>query len=309
MQKLISLVIPVYNEEGNIERLINSLNEQLPSDVYDFEYILVNDGSKDNSFNVLKEFTDDSHVKIINFSRNFGKEAAILAGLDHAKGDASIIIDADLQMPISYIDEMLMFWQEGYKLVLTYKTNRDKGLKNKMASKYYDVFNKLSDHHIIKDALDFQLMDKSVVKTIVCMRERNRFLKGITGFIGYNYKIIPVEIVERESGKSSFGNFSTLFSYAFKSFVIHSNVPLKISIITGSIISFVSFLYLIYIIVNTLIGNTAGSGYASLMCVTLFMFGIVLLFLGIIGYYVGFIYDEVKARPNYIIEDKINFED
>lgn len=308
MKKLISLVIPVYNEEGNIKRLITSLNQQLPLDVYEFEYILVNDGSKDNSLQILKKYQNDSHVKIINFSRNFGKEAAILAGLDHTSGDASIIIDADLEMPISYIDEMLMFWQEGYKLVFTYRSNRKTNFKSNMASKYYDVFNKMSDHDIIKDALDFQLMDKSVVKTITSMRERNRFLKGITGFIGYNYKAISVEIVDRESGKSSFGNFSTLFSYTLNSFVIHSNVPLKISIIIGTILSFFSFIFPIFNIVSALSGDNTGNGYASLMSVILFMFVIVLLFLGIVGYYIGFFYEEVKRRPN-LVDEKINIED
>lgn len=170
------------------------------SDVYDFEFIFINDGSSDDTFNKLKTNQDNNMVKVLNFSPNFGKENAMLAGLDYASGDASIFIDADLQMPIKYINEMLMFWQEGYKLVLTYKSNRNKGLKSKLASSYYDVFNKISDHQILKDALDLQLMDKSVVEIMTSISERNRFLKGIMGFIGYNYKVIPVEITERKEG-------------------------------------------------------------------------------------------------------------
>lgn len=306
--KLISMIIPCYNEEDNIDTLMVELAKELPHDLYNFEYLMINDGSNDKTFDKLKTYQDNKQVKIINFSRNFGKETAMLAGLDYASGDATIIIDADLQMPLSYVSEMLLYWQEGYKLVLSHKEVRKQSLKGKMASKYYDVYNKISKHKINKDALDFQLMDREVVKVLTSIRERNRFLKGLTGYLGFKNISIPVQIEDRTQGVSKFSGFSTLSSYALDSFIIHSSYPLKLMLKIGLLISSLSFIYMIYIIVNSLVTGISASGYASLMSIMLFMFGVVILFLGIIGYYIGFMYEEIKQRPNYIVEDAINFD-
>ncbi|MDF9866679.1 glycosyltransferase involved in cell wall biosynthesis [Bacilli bacterium PM5-3] len=306
MKKIVSIIAPCYNEEGNINDFYDELNKQLTPLAYDFEFVFVNDGSKDQTLNILKTLArSDNRIKVVDFSKNFGKEAAILAGLDYASGEAAIIIDADLQMPVTKIKDLIELWQEGNKLVLTYKNERKKGLKSFLATKYYDVYNYLSDDKIIKNALDFQIMDREVIDVICSMRERSRFFKGITGFIGYNYKMIPIEINDRTSGESKFGGFKTLFNYAFRSFAIHSDIPLKIALKIGTVISMVGFIYMLYIFFKTLIKGVDVSGYASLIIVMLFMFGIVLLILGIMGYYIALIYNEVKQRPNYIVNEVI----
>ncbi|MEG0283913.1 MAG: glycosyltransferase family 2 protein [Erysipelotrichales bacterium] len=309
MSKLVSVIIPCYNEEENISNLYNELIEKLNKSV-SYEFLFVDDGSKDKTTNEVQTLgEEDKRVKLIDFSRNFGKEAAMLAGLDYAAGDAAVIIDADLQMPVATINDLIKLWQEGNKLVLTYKTRRKKGLKSKLATKYYDVFNNISDTQIQNDALDFQIMDREVINTICSMRERTRFFKGITGYIGYDFKIIPVDISERTAGESSFSSSKTLFSYAFKSIALYSDLPLKFSIIIGGITAFISFLYLIFIVFNTLINGIGVPGYASTLAIMMFLFSIVLIILGVMGYYISLIYNEVKQRPNYIVNETKNIEE
>lgn len=307
--ELISLIIPCHNEEGNIVKLMDSFTKTLVDLSVNFEYIFVNDGSNDRTIDIIDQLaSEQDNIKIIDFSRNFGKEAAILAGLDYCVGDAAIIIDADLQMPVKYIIDFIEQWRKGNKLVLSFKQNRSKGFKSYLASKYYDVFNRISETQILKDALDFQLMDREVIDVICSMRERSRFFKGITGFIGYDYQVIPVEIENRVSGNSDFSGLSGLFSYAFKSFAIHSDVPLKIAIKVGAIIASISFIYLFYILFDTLKNGNPTDGYASTITIMLFMFSIIILFLGIIGYYLGLVYNELKQRPNYIIKNSKNID-
>lgn len=299
----ISIIIPSHNEEGNVELLVKELNNILSFDGLEYEYLFVNDGSKDKTAEIVNELTKtEPRVRLIDFSRNFGKEAAMIAGLDNCIGDAAVIIDADLQMPVHYINDLVKYWQHGEKLVLTYRDNRETGLKSQMASKYYDFFNNLSKTQIVKDALDFQIMDREIIDIICNMREKNRFFKGMTGYLGFSPRIIPVTMEERHAGKSSFGSFKRLFSYAFESFAIYSNEPLFAAIKLGITISILSFIYLIYIVVRTLVFGVEVGGYASLMSVMLFMFGVVISFLGVLGYYVGLIYTEVKNRPIYIKE-------
>lgn len=303
--KRISIIIPCYNEEGNIDKLIQSLNKELKKG-YKYEYLFINDGSQDKTLAKIKKHTKDKKVKYLDFSRNFGKEAAILAGLDYATGDAAIIVDADLEMPIRYVNDMIGLWEEGNKLVLTYRSNRRSNLKSKLAQKYYKVFNKMSDTKILIDAMDFQLMDREVVDVIVKFRERTRFFKGISGFIGYDYAVIPVKSVVRQHGKSKFSGFGTLFNYGFQSLATYSDVPLRIAIKIGGFVAVLAVAFLLYTIINTLVNGISVNGYASLMSVLLFMFAFILLFLGIIGYYLSLMYNEIKARPNYIIKDQAN---
>lgn len=307
--KLVSIIIPCHNEEGNITNLMNAFDVTLKDLTVNFEFVFVNDGSKDKTIEMINELAvNDKRVKVIDLSRNFGKEAAILAGMDYCTGDAAIVMDADLQMPVRYIIDFVDLWLKGNKLVLSFKTSREKGLKSKLASKYYDVFNKISDTEILKDALDFQLMDREVVDVICSMRERTRFFKGITGFIGYDYQIIPVEIEQRKSGKSDFSGFRSLFDYAFKSFALHSDAPLRVAIKIGALVAIVSFMYLVYIIIDTLVNGNPTHGYASTITIMLFMFSLLILFLGIIGYYLGLVYNELKQRPNYIVKDSKNID-
>lgn len=310
--KKINFVIPCHNEEGNISLFIKSANEILNHEKYYFTYTFVNDGSKDNTLQELKEIAkDNKNIKILNFSRNFGKESAILAGLDYSlKYDATIIIDADLEMPLQYANEMLNFWEQGKKLVVSYRDNRKTGaIKGKLANKFYVIYNKMSDNDIVENALDFQLMDKMIVREIVRFREYNRFFKGITGYIGYEREIIGVSMEERINGTSSFGSFFRLTTYAIKGIAVHSTVLLLLSMLMGIILAFVGAIYFVYIILDKIFFTNAVDGWASLMCMILLFSGVVLISLGIIGYYLGLIYSEVKQRPIYLIQDEINMSD
>ncbi|MDR1781726.1 MAG: glycosyltransferase family 2 protein [Bacilli bacterium] len=301
--KKISIIVPCHNEEKNIFPFIEKINSDLNNVKDELEIIFVNDGSVDKTIEVInKVIKNDSRVKALDFSRNFGKEAAILAGMDYCEGDAAIIIDADLQMPIHYINDLIKLWHDGNKLVLTYKTKRSEGFKSKLAAKYYDVYNKMSNDKILNDALDFQIMDREVIDVICSMRERVRFFKGLTGYVGYKYQIIPINIEERKEGTSDFSGLSRLFNYAFKSLAVHSNFPLILGLRAGFFVSVVALIYMIYIIIKTMIKGVAVPGYASIIVIMLFMFAFVLCILGILGYYIGLVYQECKDRPNYIID-------
>lgn len=306
---MLSIIVPCYNEEKNLDDLINGFDHLLFSMGLEYEYVLVNDGSTDGTIGKLLELSKKNiYVKVVDFSRNFGKEAAILAGLDYCSGDAAIIIDADLQMPIKYIKDLYELWKQGNKLVLTYKVNRKSGLRSLFSSKYYDFYNGISEAPILKDALDFQIMDRQVIDVICSFRERSRFFKGITGYIGYNYKVIPIEIVDRKEGESRF-SVKNLFEYAFISMFIHSDAPLKIIIKIGIFISFAAFIYMLYVLIRTIVIGVEVSGYASTMIIMLFMFGLIFLVLGVMSYYIGLIYNEVKNRPNYIVDETYNIKD
>ncbi len=309
--KTINFVIPCYNEEGNIELFYDEVKKIVNNLNYEFTYTFVNDGSSDKTFDELKNLANKDHaVKVINFSRNFGKEAAILAGLDYStQYDASILIDADLEMPLKYAVMMIEYWENGKKLVTTYRDNRRGGIKNNLAKKFYLVYNKLSDSAIEEEALDFQLMDKEIVKEIVKFREYNRFFKGITGYIGYDREVMGISTEVRQNGSSSFGSFSRLFSYAFKGIAVHSTVLLAMSAILGMIMSGIGLLYFIYIVIDKILFSSAVAGWSSLMSIMLIFFGVVLIILGIMGYYIGLIYTEVKHRPIYLVQDEINMED
>lgn len=296
--KLVSVIIPCHNEEGNVDKLFAEFNNILRKDV-NWEFIFVNDGSMDNTVAKVKGIAADKRVKLVDFSRNFGKEIAMIAGLDYATGDAAVIIDADLQMPVRYINDFVDEWNNGTKLVLSKKQGRTKSLKSKLSSKYYTVYDSMTNDKILKDALDFQLMDRQIIDDICKMRELRRYFKGITGYVGYKYSIIEIEIDKRNSGESDYASYKSLFRYALRSFVIGSTLPLKISIIGGMVISFGAFAYMIFTIVNTLAFGIDVPGYSSLMVVLLFGFGITYILIGILGLYIGNIYEEVKGRPLY----------
>ena len=307
--KTISIIIPCHNEEENIEKLYKELEIVRNNLTYDLEYIFINDGSKDETTKEIKDISCDKRVKMIDFSKNFGKEAAIMAGLDASVKDAAIVIDADLQMPVKYIYDLIEEWENGFKLVLTYKESRRKGLKSFLARKYYTVYNNITNGDILPDALDFQLMDREVIDTICSFREKNRFFKGLTGLIGYDFTAIPIVIEKRTAGESDFSNYKQLFSYAISSLVPHSTVPLVISTYIGFFTAIFGLLFMLYTIITTYIGGTAGSGYATVISLILLFFGLILIILGVIGYYIGMIYEEVKNRPIYIVKQTINFED
>lgn len=301
--KKIDIIIPCYNEEKNIKLIFDELNKVTEQLEYEFKYLFINDGSKDLTKDEVKKLRPKNRVKLLDFSRNYGKEAALLAGLDYSDADATIIIDADLQMPVAYILEMIEKWENGTKLVLTSKARRSRGLKSFLAKKYYMVHNSVTHTNILQDALDFQLMDRQVVNSLQLYREKTRFFKGITGSIGYDYEVIKIEIKDRENGSSSFSSFNTLFNYAFVGIAANSTFPLILGVYAGIIVSLSSFLYIIFLITQTLVFGIDVPGYASTISFISFFSGLILIILGIIGYYIGLIYEEVKCRPNYIIRE------
>lgn len=302
--KQINIIAPIYNEQDNIKVLHSELAAFAAKHAsYNFKFVFVNDGSSDDSHKRILEI-DDERLVYIKFSRNFGKESAMIAGLDYSRdADAATIIDSDLQMPIRYVSDMISNWEQGTKLTICKKEARDTSkLKGFLAQKYYGVFAKMSNNDIVEDALDFVFMDKQVIGEIIANREANRFFKGIVASVGFDYQVLEIEIDERTSGESSYGSFKQLFSYAFVSIASYSKIPLYFAIYLGSFTALFSFVYGLYVVISYLIHGNDVPGYSTLLCVILFMSGILLVVLGIIGYYIGLILDEVKNRPLYVVD-------
>lgn len=305
--KKISIIVPCYNEEKNISNFLQEARKILV-DGYEYEYIFIDDGSKDNTVRKIKSLAkEDSNVKLISFSRNYGKDTALRAGLDYCSGCAAITVDADLQMPLEYINEMLVLWEQGNKLVTTTKYRKTEGIKSGGANLFYKIYNRLAKHELNENALDFQLMDRKVVDAIKEHNEGKVFFKGLTASLGFTSTNIEIQIAARVEGQSKFGGFKQLFSYASYSLITDTTFFLNLGIYIGVLGAFGSLIYGIFIAVDTLIVGNPVSGWASLMVAVLMMGSLILIVLGIIGLYIGRIYEEVKKRPVYIIEEKINF--
>ncbi|MBE9222217.1 glycosyltransferase family 2 protein [Cyanobacterium stanieri LEGE 03274] len=306
----LSLLVPCYNEQDNLDYLFQKLTEVLDSLNIVYEIICINDGSKDNTLLKLIEYRmHNSDVKIINLSRNFGKEAAMTAGLDYAKGKAVIPIDADLQDPPELIKQFWFKWLEGYDVVYGVRIDR-KGESwiKKMTSKYfYRFIGKISDTPIPEDTGDYRLMDQKVVQALKQMPERNRFMKGLFSWVGYKQTAIYFSREPRQSGKSRF-NYWKLWNFAIDGITSFSSIPLKIWSYFGLIVSFLGLIYGSFLIIRTLISGVEVPGYASTIVTILFLGGIQLITLGILGEYTGRIYQEVKQRPIYLVQETYGFE-
>lgn len=304
---MLEIIIPCYNEEENIELIYNKINETLENIKHTF--IFINDGSTDNTSKALKKLfeKDQEHVRVINFSRNFGKESAIYAGLTHSKGDYSCIIDADLQQNPKYLVKMYKFLEENSEydsIVMCQKQNK----KRFFQKCFYKIMDKLTDIHIESGASDFRMFRKKVVKAIIEISEKNRFSKGIFSYVGFNTYYDKYTVDDRKHGTTKWSKIK-LFNYATNGIVSFSTKPLRLVTYIGIITSFIAFLYLAFILVQTFINGKSVPGYASLMCVILFLGGIIIISLGIIGEYVGKIYNETKNRPIYISEEKLGFDE
>lgn len=310
MEKL-SIIVPCYNEEKVINifynetiKIVNKITSK-----FDYEFIFVDDGSKDNTLNLLKSIKEkDNNVKIVSFSRNFGKEAGIYAGLINSSGDYVVIMDADLQHPPELILPMLeSIVDEGYDTVTTKRINR-KGepfIKSFFSKMFYKVMSKIVDFELVQGAQDFRMMKREVVNAILSLKEYNRFSKGIFSWVGFKVKYIEMENKERAAGETKWG-FKSLFKYAIEGIVSFSTTPLKISTILGVLISFISILFAVIIVIQTLAYGKDVPGYASIITAVLFMGGIQLVSLGIISEYISKMYLEIKDRPKYIVREKLD---
>lgn len=310
VKKLISIIVPCYNEEEGLEIFFTELNKVINNiKNYNFEILFVDDGSKDNTAIIIRNLSEKySNIKYITFSRNFGKESAMLSGLKNSTGDLVVIMDADLQHPPKLISKMIEGIEEGYDSVATRRKNR-KGepiIRSYFAKKFYKIINKTSKVSITEAATDYRLMDRKMVNAVLSLSEYHRFTKGLFEWVGFKTKWIEIDNVERVAGTTTW-SFWGLFTYAIEGIVSFSVAPLKIASVLGVLISSSSFLYAIYIIIRTLLLGKDVPGYASLLCIILFMGGIQLISIGIIGEYLSRTYLEVKGRPHYIT-DKTNIE-
>lgn len=301
---IISIIAPCYNEEETIEPFLRRIEEILTQINEPYEIVFINDGSRDNTLNVLLNAKQNfKNIRIINFSRNFGKEAALTAGLDKARGKAAIPIDVDLQDPPELIKDLVARWREGYDVVLAKRADRtsDSFAKRVSADLFYKLNGKISNVDIPNNVGDFRLMSKRVVEALKQLPENQRFMKGLFAWVGF--KTVAIEYVreKREAGQSSFNGWK-LWNFALDGITSFSTLPLRIWLYIGALVSFLSFLYGSFIILKTLIFGVDLPGYASLAVIMLFLGGIQLIGIGILGEYIGRIYSESKRRPSYIIE-------
>lgn len=304
--KIVTILIPAYNEEEVIGSLFDRL-DGLANSIknYKFEFLFVNDGSRDNTLEIIKsQAKKDSRVSYINLSRNFGKEIAMIAGIDHVRGDAMVIIDADLQDPPELIPEMIKHWEEGYDDVYARRSSREgeTWLKKKTSEMYYKILQSSTNIPIQIDTGDFRLLDRRCIDALKQFRESQRNTKALFSWIGYKKKEILYNRDPRLAGTTKW-NYRKLSNLAIDDITSFTTAPLRIATITGLLISAISFLYIIYLLVRPLFGVSTGTGYSSTLAVILFMGGVQMLFLGIIGEYIGRIFNETKNRPLYFIEE------
>ena len=304
-KKLITALIPAYNEEDCIYELYNRVTNVLKGlNNYDYEILIINDGSKDNTIFILEELHNkDNHVQYVNLARNYGKETAMAAGFDYAKGDVVVILDADLQTPPELIPEMLKYYEEGYDDVYGRRKSRDDEsfLKRFGTKLYYKALQSLTRVDILKNTSDFRMLSRKAVEALKKYREHNRYTKGIFALIGLNKKEFLYEPAARFAGRSKW-NYFNLFNLAIEGITSFSTFPLRLSSILGFVTALVGFLYIIFLIIKTLMFGADIKGYPTLLSVIIFLGGIQLLSLGVIGEYLGRIFNEVKNRPLYLVE-------
>ena len=306
----LSVVVPLYNEELNIDYLFERLLSVLDRLKMKYEIVCVNDGSRDNTLERLVDYhRRNQAIKVINLSRNFGKEVALSAGLDYASGDAVVPIDADLQDPPELIQELVAKWQEGYEVVYATRRSREgeSWAKRFSANAFYRVIQKISHVSIPRDTGDFRLLDRRVVEAIKRTPERTRFMKGLFASVGFKQDSVLFDRPQRYQGKTSW-NYWRLWNFAIDGITSFSFVPLKVWSYLGILISMLSFIYATFLVIRTLILGIDVPGYASIMVAVLFLGGVQLVSLGIIGEYLGRVYEEVKGRPLYLVREAYGFE-
>lgn len=300
--KKISILIPCYNEEACLPLLYEQLvklPEMAPG--YDWEFLFINDGSRDKTLDVLAGLREkDERVCYVDLSRNYGKEVAMLAGFDYVTGDCMVIMDADLQHPPQVIPEMIAKWEAGYDDVYARRINRGKEsfLRKKLSLWYYKLLSKSTRVDVLPNVGDFRLLDRSCIEALKEMRESNRYTKGMYCYIGYKKTYVDFEPAERAAGTSTW-SYAALFRLAIEGIMSYTTMPLRISTIMGLVVSLIAFVYMTVMIIKTLVVGDPVQGFPTLLTVILFLGGIQLLSLGIIGEYLGRVYVETKNRPVY----------
>ncbi len=308
----LSVIIPCKNEEGNVASLYEAINSTLKGIKY--EAIFINDGSTDGTMAKLREIyeKDDRHVKVISFSRNFKKEAAIYAGLTHASGEYTCIIDGDLQQNPNYLLEMMdvLDNEKEYDEVAMVMSERtaESGFMAFCKNGFYNTINKLSEVKLENAASDFRMFRRNVKEAVLSLAEKNRFSKGIFAWIGFNVKYLPYKVEERASGSTKFGFISSL-KYAMEGIIAFSDKPLKWPIVAGGLTLFADFVYFIILLIMALTDNVIWTMGHTILLVLLLLFGILFVFIGITGTYLASINKEIKNRPVYLIKEKIGFND
>lgn len=308
--KLLSVLVPCYNEQETVE---DFYQEFIKNDAYfssrdiEYEIVFINDGSKDNTVQEAKKLIEcDKRVHLLSFSRNFGKEAAIYAGLEHSKGDYVVIMDADLQDPPSLLPEMFAGLEEGYESVATRRVSR-KGepvIRSFFARMFYRIMRKISKADIVDGARDYRLMTRKFVNAVLKISEYNRFTKGIFGWVGFETKWLAYENIERQKGQTKW-SFWKLFIYSIEGIVGFSTAPLAFASILGIVFCFVAFVFLLFIFIRALVFGDPVAGWPSTICIILLVSGVQMFCMGIMGQYLAKTYLEVKRRPIYIVDEEI----
>lgn len=304
----ISILVPCKNEQESVEMFMQVMHKTLANLPYEWEYVFVNDGSQDRTLDILKELRQQfPTIKILDLSRNFGKEIALAAALDHATGDAAIPMDVDLQDPPALVPEMIKLWEQGYEVVYAVRSRRDgEGfLKRVTAYLFYRLLSWTSKTQIPPDTGDFRLIDRKVIDVLNQQRELHRYMKGLFAWVGFRQIGIPYVRQARAAGKTKF-NFLKLLDLAIEGITSFSTGPLRLATVSGLLISLGAMLYAVFLILVKLFEGNDAEGYTSLMVAILFMGGIQLVFLGVLGEYVGRIFNETKRRSLYIVREVIN---
>lgn len=305
-----SIVAPCYNEEGNIHELHRRISEVMDQTSEPWELVLINDGSRDRTRELMQELhTLDHRIHYIDFARNFGHQLAVTAGMDYAQGDAIILIDADLQDPPELILEMIQKWKDGYKVVYAIRSERkgETWFKLMTAKLFYRLIYRITDVNIPQDTGDFRLMDRQVVNAMKQMRERHRFIRGMTSWVGFSQTGVYYVRQERFAGETNYP-LRKMLKFASDAITGFSYLPLQLATYLGFIVAALSGLGMLAVITARLFGNQAFFGQATTLVMVLFLGGIQLICLGIIGEYLGRIYDEVKNRPLYVVNQAVGFE-
>lgn len=308
---VLSLVVPMFNEAGNVDGLFARLTEVLGALGVTYEIVCVDDGSRDDTVaRVVDHHRRDPRIKVVELSRNFGKELALTAGLQHTTGQAVVMIDADLQHPPEVIGDMLEKWRQGYEMVIALRRGRENesSFKRNAAEAFYGLFARVSEVRLPRGAGDFRLLDRKVVDVLNTMPEHTRFMKGLYAWVGFRQTTIPYDVAPRLAGETKFNAFR-LWRLAIDGITSFTSVPLKVWTFIGMLVAAFALLYGLLFIVKTLVLGIDVPGYPSLIVAIMFFSGVQLISLGVIGEYLGRVFSEVKQRPLYVVRQAVGFED